>query len=318
LKVLFMGTPSFAVPSLQALLKSKHQVAAAVTQPDRPAGRGLAFRTPPVKDLALERGLPVLQPERIRTAEFLDQVRAFRAEAIVVVAYGRILTPALLDAAPLGGVNVHASLLPKYRGAAPVAWAIASGETISGVTTMRMVERLDAGDILLQRSLPIAPGETAGDLEARLAILGAGLLVDTLDALEDGTMAFLPQREDQATLAPILRKEDARIDWSMPAETVARRVRAFNPRPIAFTSSRGRGMQILRARAVESCGTQGGDGDGSGARPGEVVDAGPGGLRVACGQGLLELLEVQPEGRRRIPAAMAVAGRYFARGDVLV
>lgn len=318
MKVLFMGTPSFAVPSLQALLKSKHQVAAVVTQPDRPAGRGLALKAPPIKELAAERGLSVLQPEKVRTAEFLDQVRSFRPDVLVVVAFGRILTLSMLEAAPFGGVNVHASLLPKYRGAAPVAWAIAAGEAVSGVTTMKMAEKLDAGDILLQRSIAVLPEETAGELEARLSGTGAELLIDTLDALAEGTMAFLPQNEDHATFAPVIRKEDARIDWTLPAEVIARRVRAFIPRPVAFTISRGRLLRVFQARAL-------GGGEAFPETPvrplglpGEILHAGPEGIRVACGGGgVLDLLEVQPEGRRRITAAMAAAGRYFGPGDVL-
>ncbi len=310
-----MGTPSFALPSLQALLGSRHRVAAVVTRPDRPAGRGLDLTAPPVKTLAAKAGVTVLQPEKIRDPDLLGTVRGLAPDAIVVVAFGRILPKDLLDAAPMGGVNVHASLLPRYRGASPVAWAIASGETETGVTTMRMTEKLDAGDILLQESTPIGEEETTGMLEERLAAMGASLLIDTLDALGAGTLAFLPQKEEAATFAPILKKEDARIDWGWEAKVIARRARAFDPWPVAFTTSRGKGMQIWKARAWVPAGGAGGS---AALRPGEVLYAGPEGVRVACGgASVLNLLEVQPEGRRRIRSAEAAAGRYFAAGDVL-
>jgi len=308
-----MGTPSFAVASLQKLLESRHEVVAVVTRPDSPAGRGLALHAPPVRDLALDRGLPVLQPVKIRTSGFLDEIRSLRPDVLVVVAFGRILTRGILDAAPHGGINVHASLLPKYRGAAPVAWAIASGETVSGVTTMRMVEQLDAGDILLQRSTAILPEETAGELEARLAAMGAEVLVDTLDSLQEGTMAFLPQREEAATLAPILKKEDGRIDWSMSAGRIACRVRAFNPWPVACTIARGRSIRIWKARVASGTGEP----RSATSRPGVVTEAGAEGVRVACGEGFLDLVEVQPEGKKRISGSMAASGRYFGAGDAL-
>ncbi len=308
-----MGTPAFAVPSLEALLDSRHRVVAVVTQPDRPAGRGRALTPPPVKEVAEARGIPFLQPKGVRGAAFLERVRSFEPDVLAVTAFGRILPPALLDLPPHGGVNVHASLLPKLRGAAPVAWAIARGESITGVTTMRMVEKLDAGEILLQRSTAIRPEETAGELEARLATMGASLLMDTLDALDEGSMAFLPQNEEEATFAPIIRKEDGRIDWSRPAPEIALLVRAFNPWPVAHTTRGGKGMRIWKARvgplAEEGAGEP---------PPGFVLGVGPGGVRVACGGGsVLQLLEVQPEGRRRMSGAEAAAGRYFTPGDLL-
>ena len=304
-----MGTPSFAAASLRRVLASRHQVVAVVSQPDRPAGRGLSIRLPEVKRAALDHEIPVLQPEKIRGGTFSGEIRRFAPDVLVVVAFGRILPPDVLAAAPLGGVNVHASLLPRYRGASPIAWAIASGESVSGVTTMRMIERLDAGDILLQRSTPIQPDETAGELEGRLAELGAALLVETLDALGAGTLALLPQNDALATFAPVLAREDARVDWTRPAQLVERRVRAFNPWPVAFTRARDREMRILRARAVH----------GETAPPGAVVRAGADGVRVACGDGsALDLVEVQPEGRKRMTAVMAAAGRYFTSGDLLV
>lgn len=304
-----MGTPDFAVPSLEALLDSRHQVAAVVTRPDRPSGRGLKLRPPPVKAVAEKHGLPVLQPVKVRDGSFLDSVTSFAPDVLVVVAYGRILPRPVLMAAPHGGVNLHASLLPKYRGAAPVAWAIARGETVTGITTMRMVEELDAGDIYLQRSTPIGPEETAGELESRLAELGAPFLVETLDALARGEMAGIPQDDAKATFAPVLTKSDGSIDWTMSAREIACRTRAFDPWPTAYTSLGGRGLRIRKAR-VPAAPPRSGD-----AAPGTIVEAGRSRLLVACGEGsVLELVEVQPAGRRRMRAADAVAGRYLTAG----
>ncbi|MBI3450338.1 MAG: methionyl-tRNA formyltransferase [Acidobacteria bacterium] len=314
-----MGTPSFAAASLRRLLGSRHQIVGVVSQPDRPAGRGLSVRIPEVKRVALEHSIAVLQPEKIRGEEFVGELRRLQPDVLVVVAFGRILPPAVLAAARLGGVNVHASLLPKYRGASPIAWAIASGETATGVTTMKMVERLDAGDILLQRSTPIQPAETAGELGVRLAEIGGALLVETLDALAAGTLALLPQNEALATFAPVLARADARVDWTQPAPVVERRVRAFNPWPVAFTRAREKEMRILRARAVSGDAGDPAVPPRGGVVPGSVIHAGADGVRVACGGGsALDLVEVQPEGRKRITAAMAAAGRYFTSGDRLV
>lgn len=307
-----MGTPEFAVPSLKALLESRHQVAAVVTRPDRRSGRGLKVHPPPVKVVAQGEGVPVLQPVRIRDTAFLEAVSSYSPDVLAVVAYGRILPPAVLEAAPNGGVNLHASLLPKYRGAAPVAWAIARGESVTGITTMRMVKELDAGEIYLQKSTPIDPGETAAELEARLADLGAPFLVETLDALEQGQMAGIPQDGSKATFAPVLTKSDGHIDWTMSAREIACRTRAFDPWPTAFTSLDGKGLRIRRARPAEAAP------DAAPAEPGTILEAGRGRVLVACGAGsALELLEVQPEGRRRMSASDAVAGRYLTAGSRL-
>jgi methionyl-tRNA formyltransferase len=315
LRVLFMGTPSFAVPSLRALLGSRHLVVAVVTQPDRPSGRGLRIQPSPVKALAERHGLQVLQPSKIRTPEFLASVRALEPDLLVVVAFGRILPPALLEAAPRGGVNLHASLLPKYRGAAPVAWAVAHGESETGVTTMRMVEKLDAGEILLQLSTPIGPDETTARLEPRLAEMGASLLIETLDALEADQIAFLRQREEQATFAPVIEKEDGLIDWTMTAARIACRVRAFDPWPVAFTRTRRKVIRVWGARPGSEAEAAAA---GRAEPPGRVLRADRSGVAVECGGGtLLHLVEIQPEGRRRMTAGEAAAGRYVGSGDVL-
>ena len=307
-----MGTPEFAVPSLLALVRSRHIVAAAVSQPDKPSGRGLSVKPTPVRAAALERGIEVIAARSVRSRDFLDQVRAISPDVLAVVAFGRILPDDLLEMAPHGGVNLHASLLPKYRGAAPAAWAIARGETVTGVTTMKIESEMDAGDVFLQRSLAIGDQETAGQLQERLARLGAPLLVESLDALEAGTLAGLPQDPSAATYAPILRKEDGRIDWKMEAAAIERRVRAFDPWPAASTTNRGRWLRIWKARPLPTAPA------GPRSQPGEILQASREGLRVACGGGsLLDVLELQPEGRRRMSSAEAVAGRYFGAGELL-
>jgi methionyl-tRNA formyltransferase len=302
LRVVFFGTPEFAVPSLGALLDGPDRVVAVVCQPDRPAGRGQRLHAPPVKVLAESRGVPVEQPLKIRTAEFLSFLAAAAPDLGVVAAYGRILSQALLDVPRLGFINVHASLLPRYRGAAPIQWAIVRGERLTGVTIMQMNERMDEGDVLLQRETPIGPEETYGELERRLALLGAEALSAALDGLSSGSLAPRPQDHAAATLAPIIRKEDGEIDWTRPAEEIARRVRGFNPWPSAFTHvPDGKVLKIHRARAA---------GSGRAGVPGTVVAVGDE-VAVATGQGLLLVEELQLEGRRRLGAA------EFARGGAL-
>ena len=220
MRLVFLGTPAFAVPSLERILSAGHEVLAVYTQPDRPKGRGGALAASPVKTVAVSRSLPVHQPERIKRPESLAHLTSLAPDAMVVVGYGQIIPRSIIDIPPLGIVNVHASLLPKYRGAAPVQWALARGESITGVTTMRIDAGLDTGDILLVRETPIAPGETAIDLGARLAILGADLLIETLDGMSAGAIIPRKQEHSQATLAPILRKEDGLIDWNLPAAEI--------------------------------------------------------------------------------------------------
>ncbi|HET8647193.1 MAG TPA: methionyl-tRNA formyltransferase, partial [Vicinamibacteria bacterium] len=231
MRIVFLGSGAFAIPSLQALLAAGHEVAAVVSQPDREKGRGLQPAPPPLKTAALERGLPVLQPRRVREPEAQAALRALGPELQVVAAYGQILPPSVIDIAPRGTVNVHGSLLPRYRGAAPVQWAIAHGETETGVTTMMIDAGLDTGAILLSRSTPIGEEETAPELEARLAQMGGALLVETIAGLERGTVHPVPQDHQRATLAPLLQKEDGRVDWTWPAAVIARRIRAFQPWP---------------------------------------------------------------------------------------
>jgi methionyl-tRNA formyltransferase len=305
MRVVFLGSGQFAVPSLEALLQAGHDVRAVVTQPDKEKGRGRALAPPPVKPVALAHGIEVLQPRRIKAPEALEALRARAPEVQVVVAYGQILPRAAIEAAPLGTVNVHGSLLPRYRGAAPVQWAIVNGETETGVSTMLIDEGLDTGPVLLTRTTPIGALETAPELEARLARLGADLLVETLAGLAAGTVRPTPQDHARATHAPIIKKEDGRLDWTQPAEVIARRVRGFHPWPGTVTTFGGRELKVLKARAAE----------GGAAAPGTVLAVEREALVVAAGSGTaLRLLEVQPESRRPMPAAAFAAGARLAPG----
>lgn len=299
MRLVFFGTPEFAVPSLEALPRAGHRVLAVITQPDRPAGRRQEPASPPVKQRALALGLDVRQPERIRDPEFIRWFGELEPDAGVVVGYGRIIPPAIFRIPRHGIVNVHASLLPRYRGAAPVEWAIANGETRTGVTTIRIDEGLDTGDILLQRETEIGEEETAIELRARLAQMGADLLIETLAGLENGAIQPRPQDHAQATLAPMLRREDGLIDWNRTAEEIARRVRAFVPWPGAYTWLRGKLLHLWRARALGVAGA---------GPPGTLTVEGER-LLAGCGQEtVLEILELQLEGRRRMPAAEFLRG----------
>jgi methionyl-tRNA formyltransferase len=289
MRIVFMGTPAFAVPSLDALAAAGHAILAVVAQPDRPAGRGHALRAPATKLWAEAHGVPVLQPQKVRDGRLAADLAALRPDLLAVAAYGRILGSDLLTLAPHGAVNVHGSLLPKYRGAAPIQWAIAEGERETGVSVMQMDEGLDTGDVLLQRVLEIRPDDTSETLAPRLAALGGAALVEALALVEQG--ALVPVRQDgaRATLARILVKEDGRIDWSAPATRVADRLRAFTPWPGAFTTLHGRMVKLLEARP------EAGD---AGAAPGEARRLAGRGLLVACGGGTaLAVTRLQPEGK---------------------
>src|SRR4051794_36520257 len=245
LDLIFCGTPLFAVPTLEKLVTAGFRIHLVVTQPDRPKGRGLELVQSPVKESALKLNLPITQPGRIKTNdEFRAQLTALKPDAIIVVGYGRIIPQWMLDLPPLGNINLHASLLPKYRGAAPIQWAIANGETVTGVTTMRIDAGLDTGDILLQQELPISPDDTAVTLSPKLAELGAALMVETLQRLEAGKLTATPQDHARATMAPILKKEDGRIDFSRTAQETLNRLRGFQPWPGAFTTFRGKSLAI--------------------------------------------------------------------------
>lgn len=308
MRIIFLGTPDFAVPSLERLVEAGHEVAAVYTQPDRPVGRKQALTPPPVKQKALALGLPVRQPEKVRRPEVVEEIRQLAPEVMVVVGYGQIIPQSIIDIPPRGIVNVHASLLPKYRGAAPIQWAIARGETVTGVTTMRIDAGLDTGDILLARETPIGPEETAVELSARLAVMGADLLIETLEGLRAGTIVPKPQDHSQATLAPILKKEDGRIDWRLSAREIFNRVRGFVPWPGAHTEFRGSLLHIWRCRpAPENL-----------PGPEGLLKAIGRRLLVVCGEGTsLELLEVQPEGRKRMSADAFLNGVRLSENERL-
>ncbi|HXH07298.1 MAG TPA: methionyl-tRNA formyltransferase [Vicinamibacterales bacterium] len=301
LRIVFFGTPAFACPALRRLLASRHEVVAVVSQPDRPSGRGQKVRSGPVKALALAHGVPVLQPERLRDRAFLDSLRAAHPDIGVVAAYGRILPPEILGLPRLGLINIHASLLPKYRGAAPVQRAVMAGERETGVSIMRVVEKLDAGPVLKAARRPIGPDETAEEIEADLAERGAALVLECLDELAEGRAIETPQDEAQATYAPRLLKSEGLIDWSLPASALHNRVRGLHPWPHAYTFLDGRRLLVRRSRPSGS--------PTAGAPPGTVLRASGDELVVAAGEGTaLQLLEVQPEGRRPMTAREFLAG----------
>jgi methionyl-tRNA formyltransferase len=307
MKLIFLGTPAFAVPALERIVEDGHNVAAVFTQPDRPKGRGQRNAMPPVKEAALRLGLPVHQPERIRHPEVLEQLRALSPDAMVVVGYGQILPQPVLDIPPQGIFNVHASLLPKYRGAAPIQWAIANGESVTGVTIMKIDAGLDTGDMLMKWETPIGPEETAPELSARLALAGAELLSKTLRELPNITPQ--PQNDAEATFAPILKKEDGHISWTMPAQQIVNRVRGFLPWPGAYGFLRGSRFHIWKARVA-----------GKSLAPGALL-AEQGRLFAGAGtppvQESIELLEVQLEGKKRMDARAFLNGFTLQENETL-
>src|SRR5215469_14100155 len=307
IQLVFCGTPKFAVPSLENLVDAGFTVRLVVTQPDRPRGRRMETMFSPVKQRALELGLPITQPDRIKSNdEFRARLIALEPDAIMVVGYGCIIPQWMIDLPPLGNINLHASLLPKYRGAAPIQWAIASGETLTGVTTMRIDAGLDTGDILLQKETSIEPQDTTETLSPRMAAMGAELLIETLRGLKSGTIQPRPQDHSKRTLAPLLKKEDGRIDFRRPAFEIANRIRGFQPWPGAYTTFRGKNLHIWRARP-----------DGQSVKEGELSVQGEQ-LFVGCGSGtVLELFEMQPEGKRRMAARDFVHGYHLVNGEKL-
>jgi methionyl-tRNA formyltransferase len=300
LRVVFMGSPAFAVPSLTRLLADGHALVLVVTQPDRPAGRGQAVRPPPVKVAAEQHGLRLLQPEKLNDPEVLATLGAARPDVIAVAAFGQFLPRTVRDLPPLGCVNVHASLLPKYRGAAPIAWALIRGETETGVTILRITEGMDAGPLLLQRAIPIAPEDDAGTLHDRLAGLGASALADALGMLARGEAVWTPQDDGQAILAPKLRDEDCRLELAGDPVSLLNRIRGLAPAPGAYLLWGGQRLKVLRGEAGSAVGA-----------PGTILGIQGQGLVCGTGPGSLVLLEVQPEGKRRM------TGAEFARGQRL-
>lgn len=304
MNLIFMGTTDFAVPALKALAGAGHCILAVYTQPDRPAGRGLRVTMSPVKAAALGLGLEVVQPERLTDGEELKRLEEMKPDLVAVVAYGLKLPPSFLSIPKLGAINLHPSLLPKYRGAAPINWALINGETETGITVIRMNSRMDAGDIVLQEVVTIDPEENAGELEARLSELGAGMMVKAMEAIASGKACFMSQKNTEATLAPKIKPEDCRIDWKQSGQRIINLVRGLTPRPGAFTLFRGRRLEIAKLQIVTESIKYNQD-----SRPGEIVgwerSLGP---VVRCGDGFLVLIKMKPEGKREM------SGEEFVRG----
>ena len=303
MRVVFMGTPDFAVPSLQILLDHGYEVCAVYTQPDKPKGRGHKLQPPPVKELALQHQIPVFQPATLRKEEVQAEIRSWNPDVIVVVAYGKLLPKAVLDAPKLGCVNVHGSLLPQYRGAAPIQWTVLNGDKVAGVTTMFMAEGMDTGDMLLKAETPVGEEETSGQLFDRLKDLGADLLLETLQGLEAGTLTSVPQDEAQATRAPMLSKELSQVDWTKSAQQVHDLIRGLNPWPSAVSYLDGRKLKLHASRVREGSG-----------EPGKAF-AQDGGLWVYCGQGALELTEIQTENGKRMDGKSYLLGHPLQEGS---
>ena len=306
LRIVFMGTPAFACPSLQRLIERGDEILAVVTQPDRPKGRGQQLMPPPVKVMAEQHGIPVMQPPKVRVPEFIEIMKELSPDLIVVVAFGQILPKGLLDIPHYGCINVHASLLPRYRGAAPINWCIINGETETGVTTMQMDVGLDTGDMLIRTTIPIDPDEDASSLHDRLAVTGAETLAETLDLLADNKLH--PEKQDDALscYAPMLKKDDGRIDWIKGAESIRNMVRGMAPWPGAFTYLDGNTLKICHAALGRDSGS-----------PGTVLRVERSGLEVACGSGSIIIEELQLEGRKRLTAAQFLSGYIIEPGIVL-
>jgi methionyl-tRNA formyltransferase len=319
MKVVFCGTPQFAVPTLKHLLTQPHfEIAAVVTQPDRPRGRGMHVFFSPVKEAALAGGVPVHQPEKIRSPESQEFLQATAPDVIVIIAYGQIIPARLLPIPKLGWINLHASLLPKYRGAAPINWAIVNGDSKSGLTTMRIDAGMDTGEMLLQTDMAIGPRETTPELAARMAEAGAALMVDTLRGIAGGTLAPRPQNHAEATYAPLLKKEDGLIDWSSPASEIYNRMRGFMPWPGAYTTFRGRTCQILGdpvSKQLQRAGSQGTVSQPTMALPGTIRFAGHE-LFISCGGATeLRVLSVKQEGGKKVDALEFASGARLTEGE---
>jgi methionyl-tRNA formyltransferase len=302
MKIIFMGTPSFSLPSLEGLLKAGYEIKGVITRPDKPKGRGLKIQPPPVKVLAERFSLPVYQPIRLRE-EALFWVKEKEPDLIVVVAYGGILPKELLDLPPLGCVNLHPSLLPEFRGPGAIPRCIMEGRRKTGVTTMYLDEGVDTGDIILQQEVEIGEEETGGELENRLSEIGRDLLLKTVALIERGSAPRKPQDEALSTYAPMIKKEDTLIDWSLPAKKIHNLIRALNPKPCAYTYLEGKRLKILKGKVLEGKG-----------KPGEIVEAKKGRLIVSTPNGLLSLDEVQPEGKRKMTIREFMAGHPIEEG----
>ena len=308
MKIIFMGTPDFSVGTFEALIEAGHEIVLAVTQPDKPKGRGEKVQYPPVKEAALKRQIPVFQPKRVRAPECIEELRKYDADIMVVIAFGQILPKEILEMTPYGCVNVHASLLPKYRGAAPIQWAVINGERVSGVTTMQMDEGLDTGDMLMKTEIVLDEKETGGSLHDKLARAGAGLCVQTLEALKDGTVVREPQGESTTEYARMLDKGMGRIDWSKDAKSIECLIRGLNPWPSAYTEWNGRTMKIWEADVADI---------DEGREPGTVIRVEKDGFCVQTGRGSLKVRSLQIPGKKRMDAGAFLRGYQVDAGTVL-
>lgn len=309
MRVIFMGTPDFAVASLEKIIEAGHEVVLAVTQPDKPKGRGKAFAFPPVKECAVAHGIEVFQPKRIKDDANVECLKKYKPDIIIVAAFGQILPKSILDLPRYGCVNVHASLLPKYRGAAPIQWAVINGDEVTGVTTMRMDVGLDTGDMIAKREVRIAGDETGGSLFDKLAETGAQLCVDTMEMLEKGTASFTPQNNEESTHTRMITKELGNIDWTKPAVEIERLIRGLNPWPSAYTHLNDKTFKIWEAEVLEETGEY---------APGCIVRAGKNELLVQTGEGMLSLKEVQLEGKKRMDTASFLRGYPVEEGTFLM
>ncbi|MDL1955813.1 MAG: methionyl-tRNA formyltransferase [Candidatus Desulfofervidus auxilii] len=301
MKIIFFGSPEFAIPSFKALIETKEdEVIGVVTQPDRPKGRGRKLTPPPIKIIAQQYNLPVYQPETVKDDNFINLVKTLAPDLLVVVAFGQILPKALLSIPPHGAINVHPSLLPKYRGAAPIQWAIINGETITGVSIVRITPRLDSGDILLQKAVPIGPEETAGELHDVLAKLGAELLLEAIRGLKKSTLTSIPQDERLASYAPKLKKEDGLIDWAASAKKIACLIRGLDPVPGAYTYLDGKLLKLFRPKVIPFTPKD--------TPPGTIIEAKPEGIQIVTGEGILLVKEIQLEGRKRLAVSEFIKG----------
>lgn len=321
MKVVFMGTPDFAVSTLEAIYEAGHEIVLVVTQPDKPRGRGKEMQFPDVKVWALEHDLPVYQPVKIKEEEAIEYLRGYEADVFVVAAFGQILPKAILDMPPLGCVNVHASLLPKYRGAAPIQWAVINGDKVSGVTTMQMGVGLDDGDMLLKEEVELAEDETGGSLFDRLAIVGGKLCVETIEGLKAGTVKAIPQNEDEATHVGMIKKSMGEMDFEKSAVELERLIRGLNPWPSAFTKLNGKTLKVWKA-AVSSYEDMANEtgisvSDIEGSNPGEIIWTGKDSIAVKCNGDILLMQEVQLEGKKRMTVADYLRGHGIEQHTVL-
>lgn len=308
MRIVFMGTPDFSVPALEALVEGGHEVVAAITQPDKPKGRGKAVLMTPVKEKAMELGIPVYQPVKVRGPEFVEKLRQMEPDAIVVVAFGQILPKSILEIPRYGCVNIHASLLPKYRGAAPIQWAVIDGERESGVTTMFMNEGLDTGDMLEKEAVTLDPKETGGSLHDKLSAIGGRLILSTLKGLEDGTLKGTPQTDEGTCYAKMLKKSLGDIDWTMDAAAIERLIRGLNPWPSAYTCLHGKTLKIWDGDVLER---------EYGVEPGTVAEVAKDRLVVQTGQGSLVIRSLQLEGKKRMDAGDFLRGYAVEAGTRL-